>query len=239
MIKSKFITLGIACTGFFLNAQTRTTTFKACSEAEQKLEVPDQVHIIQMCQATPEIRPVLSLVLSDNGIEVYRIEYPSTTAKTKSPVAQRTGGDASSQSHYPFTVRALLVYQDEHSRTTELNMLLKSPGVNWFGACYSPQNGTQYDWGSIVSFKYETAEFVWLNKQQVILTHDNFFAPISCMTHKACINDATVTCGSRGIESNEIGSYDNYSLPPLGQDSFLYRVATLLKGQASSDQLPH
>ncbi len=224
------LALLLVATGSLVGAQTRTTTFAPCAQALQRLKVPEQIHLIQACQVSPEAHLRLSFLLSENGVDVYRLEYRAMTGE------QNDAGGTPLSSHpspdrYPFTVQALLVYQTEQAREAELRVLTGSPTISWFGGYDDPQTGRQEDWGSIVSFKYETVEFVWLDKANVLLRHSGFYVPVGCMTPRPHPASSNFSCGSPDIESNEIGVYDNISPPPLSQGTFLYRVATLLAGQ--------
>jgi hypothetical protein len=210
-----------------LHAQAHTSTFKPCSRAQQDLDVPAQIHLVQMCQATPENRPTLTLLLSENGVDVYRLAYPPKD-ESESVMKEKAAGKTSSPARYPFTVSALLVFQDEQARGKELKALMNSPALRWYGGYDDPKLGWQEDWGSIVSFKYETVEFVWLDQNNVLLRRVAAYAPPECITHVAPPSP-NFKCGSPDIDSNEVGQFFNYSPPPLSHDfAFLYKVATML-----------
>ncbi|MDE3148388.1 MAG: hypothetical protein KGL37_02870 [Acidobacteriota bacterium] len=224
----RLLLAGTACVGSMLYAQARTVTFKACAEAQQKLNVPMQIHLVQMCQTVPEVRPKLSFLFSEEGTDVYRLEFPHRH-RSKLGAAQDTTKENSRQLSYPFSVSALLVFQGEPAREKELNALLRSP-IEWYGGRYTPENGWQEDWASIVSFKYETVEFTWLNDRQVLFQRRDLYAPQSCITHANPAGD----CGWADVNSNEIGYFVNPSPPPLSpsdhlpEDVFLYKVAKAL-----------
>jgi hypothetical protein len=224
-MKVAAVALGITGVVVCAQAPSHTITFKPCEQATRKLRVPEEIHVIRMCQGSPELRPALSFLLSEKGIDVYRLEYPIGGNKPRVPQERR----------YPFTVRALLVYQGEEARAAELKVLMNSP-IRWLGGRDVPQGGYQQDWASIVSFKFETAEFVWLSRQNVILKYMGIYAPVGCMTPPPVVPGSR--CGSPEIESNEVGEYDNYSPPPLNHDLFLFRVATELVEAWPSEKTP-
>jgi hypothetical protein len=235
----RFLLAGVACVGYILHAQPRTTTFKPCVQALQKLDVPTQIHLVQMCQVSSEIRPILTPLLSESGIEVYRLEYPSRD-ESKFTTGEKTQRKAPSAARYPFSVSALLVFQDEQAREKELKVLMSSysppslqmipyAGVQWYGGYDTATSGYQQDWGSIVSFKYETVEFVWLDQQHVLLERIRVYAPLGCITHIAP-PQPNFKCGSPDVKSNQLGEYYNYSPPELSSHDypFLIKVATML-----------
>lgn len=205
------------------------TTYKACNQAREKLAIPESVHIIAMCQTSPEVRPALSLLFSENGIDVYRLEYPTAGNAAKSGPGPQSG-----HTKYPFTERALLVYQDEKARITELNKLVQG-GMNWYDQ-WNDENGTlQTNWNSIASFKYETVEFQWLNKSYIQFRRLDAFAPPECVT-KISPNVQSNVCGSPNVKSNALGFIASPSAPPLDQNAFpfLYKVAVALASDASA-----
>jgi hypothetical protein len=229
---------GALCAAAILYAQSRPATFKPCVQALQKLEVPAQIHLVRMCQISPETRPILTPLLSENGIDVYRLEYPQRSGGG-SLRGQRGSQNAAPQARYPFSVTALAVFQDEGTRENQLKAFMDMyppgrestqipfAGVSWFGGYDTADSGYQQDWGSIVSFKYETIEFLWLNKKDVLLRNIGLYAPLGCITHIAP-KQPNFSCGSPDIESTEIGEYSNPSPPPLNHGLFLYKVATML-----------
>ncbi len=233
----RLLLIGAACASAMLHAQGRNTTFKACAQAQQNLDVSTQIHLVRMCQATPEIRPILTFMLSENGIDVYRVAYPPQD-ESKSSASGKAAAKAPSPARYPFSVSALLVFQDEQAREKELNTLMNSPAMRWYGGYDDPRLGWQQDWGSIVSFKYETVEFVWLNQQNVLLERVAAYAPPGCITHIAPPTP-NFKCGSPDVASNEVGEFYNYSPPPLSHDfAFLYKVATMLADGMRPEQGP-
>lgn len=62
--------------GFLLIVLPKPAIAQACVQATQRIQVPEQIHLVQACQSTPEIFPKLSFLLSDHGIDVYRVEWP-------------------------------------------------------------------------------------------------------------------------------------------------------------------
>lgn len=226
-----------ALAGVALRAQTPATTFTPCAQARQKIEVPEQIHLVSRCQVTPEVRPILPLLFSENGIEVYRLEFPPKKG-SKPEGSQRADARVASDTHYPFTVSALLVFQSEDARGKEFKALASSSAVSWYGGYDDPMRGWQEDLGSIVSFKYETDQFVWLNERDVLLVRADLYAPLGCMTHVAPPSQ-NFNCGSPDVESTEVGAYVNPSPPELPQGSFLYRVAAMLAdGRRPGQALP-
>jgi hypothetical protein len=247
MTSLRTLLAGAACAASILCAQSRPTTFKPCAQAIQKLEVPAQIHLVRMCQISPETRPILTPLLSESGIEVYRLEYPPRD-ESKSATGEKTQSKTPYAARYPFSVSALLVYQDEQAREKEFKVLMNSytpqslqtipyAGVRWYGGYDTAASGYQQDWGSIVSFKYETIEFLWLNDQDVLLRNIGLYAPSGCITHIAP-KQPNFSCGSPDIESTEIGEYSNPSPPPLDHGQFLYKVATALAGGRRPPQHP-
>jgi hypothetical protein len=143
-------------------------------------------------------------------------------------MGEKAASKTPSPAGYPFSVSALLVFQDEQAREKELKILMNSPAMRWYGGYDDPRLGWQNDWGSVVSFKYEVVEFVWLDEQDVLLDRLAAYAPPSCITHIAPPSP-NFKCGSPDVESNEVGEFYNYSPPPLSHDfTFLYKVAMML-----------
>lgn len=232
----RLLLAGAVSVSSMLYAQSNNRTFRPCTQALQKLEIPGQIHLVKMCQGSPEILPILSPLLSENGIEVYRLEFPSGD-QSKSATGEDARRKTSSAIHYPFSVGALLVFQDEQAREKELkflmglqsNGMIPLTGMIWYGGYDTASSGYQQDWGSIVSFKYETVKFVWLDQQNVLLEQIGAYAPPGCITHIAP-PQPNFSCGSPDVVSNEVGEFDNYSPPPLSSHDypFLYKVATML-----------
>jgi hypothetical protein len=169
----------------------------------QPLRVPDQISLAHYGQLPPENHPKLTFLLSEQGIDAYRI------------------GDS------PTSV--LFVFQDDKMRRATLQFFIDQSqansgllidGVRW--CCFQTGIARQ-DWKPIVNFKYATFEFGWSaqNPSDVMIRGGTFYAAQECYA-------AQKSPGT--LISSEIGSYSNlYGGAPLPHDNFLYRAALAAK----------
>jgi len=209
-----------------------TSPIQACVQATQKLQVPDQIHLVDACQVPPEILPKLSFLFSESGIDIYRIE-PLTSTNSAG-----TRGQVYPERQRPVGVSALFVLQDEKERQTQIQSFINAgEAVSWLRGGYRYNSTLPADWTPVLSIKYVTYRFTIIGSS-VLLVEAHMYAPEECYAYKTkCVNGEKLDWDTApNFRSSEIAAYNNYSPSPLPQDSLLYRVAMLLgkpKAQSS------
>jgi hypothetical protein len=216
---------------------------QACVQATQRLQVPLQIHLVGACQAPPEILPKLSLLLSESGIDIYRVEWPPA-----GPVKARTQTDADAHPRYPLSVTALFVFQDEKERQLQIkSMMSAGEAISWLRGGYRYDSTLPADWTPVFSIKYVTYRFTILGSNKdigkdgnviapkdgsnsVLLVESNMYAPEECYSYGTrCVNADKLDWESApNFKSSEIATYNNRSPTPLPQNSLAYRVAMML-----------
>src|ERR1039458_3472119 len=113
----------IFTSSFLLAVLPTPAISQACVQATQRLQVPEQIHLVTACQVPPGILPKLSFLLSESGIDIYRVEWPNP-AEARVP--------AYAHPHYPLSVTALFVFQDEKERQLQIKSLMSAgKAISW------------------------------------------------------------------------------------------------------------
>jgi hypothetical protein len=183
------------------------------------------------------MQPKLSFLLSENGIDIYRVAWPPI--KLTSPAQERERAYEETHPSYPLTVEALFVYQEEASRTREVKSFIDSGAFGWFRGGFQSGNRTADDWKPILSIKYSIYKIVILNPSgQIQLTQIRAYAPVECFAYGTrCVNGQQLDWESEPkIKSSEIGEFNNYSPPFLQAGSLPYRVGMMIAKQFSTPQ---
>jgi hypothetical protein len=225
---------------------------QACVQATQRLQVPEQIHLVAACQAPPEILPQLSFLLSDSGIDIYRVERPRKTAAN--PVEAREQAYADAHPYYPLRVTALFVFQDEKERQLQIKSLMSAgEAITWLRGGYRYDSTLPADWTPVLSIKYVTYTFTILGSNKdgtaiapkdgsnsVLLVESHMYAPEECYSYGTrCINGDQLDWESApNFKSSEIARYNNYSPTSLPQGSLLYRVAMTLGKLRTAEAKP-
>jgi len=209
---------------------------QSCSLATQKLQVPEQIHLVGSCQVSPEIFPKLSFLFSEHGIDIYQIESPATENPT--PLVKEKGTK-------PIDVplpriiqrQALFVFQDEDERQRQIQRFINAgEAISWLRGGYRYDSTLPADWTPVLSVKYATYTFsIFTLSGQTLLTNVSLYAPSACYAYDT-------RCVDGGLEpsvlkSSEIAIYSNRSPSPLPVESLEYRVAAVLLSQARAQKI--
>ena len=201
---------------------------QSCVQATQRIQVPEQINLVEACQAPPAVFPKLSFRLSEDGTDIYRVEWP---ARKLTPADKRLQAHVDEHPRYPITVEALFVYQDEKNRTQQIRSFINSGSFAWYRGGYQPTNNLPADWTPVFSIKYAIYTFL-INRRpdDVQLTRVRAYAPSNCYAYGTrCVNADKLDWESApGFKSSEIGEFNNYSPQSLPTDSPLYRIAMLM-----------
>jgi len=228
-MKTGFLALGLTLIGSSAGAQAQS-----CIQSTQRIQVPEQIQLAQSCQVPPVMQPKLSFLLSENGTDAYRVEWPPT--KLANPARENERAYEEAHPHYPLTVETLFVYQEEASRMREIKSFIDSGGFGWFRGGFQSGNRTAEDWKPILSIKYSIYKFVILNPSgQIQLTQVRAYAPIDCYAYGTrCVNGSQLEWESEPrIRSSEIGEFNNYSPQILQAGSMPYRVGMMIVEELS------
>jgi hypothetical protein len=205
---------------------------QACVQVTQKLQVPEQIHLVDACQQPPEVRPKLSLLFSESGIDIYRIQGPAA-------VKPQSG---TRLSLYPFSVRALFVFQDEQERQHQVqSMISAGEAVNWIRGGYRYDSTLPADWTPALNIKYATYTYTIFNSSSAYLIEAHMYAPVECYSYGTrCVNANYLAWESApNFGSSEIANFYNRSPSnALPQDSLAYRVAMMLAKLRLEEETP-
>jgi hypothetical protein len=214
---------------------------QACVQATQRVQVPEQIHLVGSCQAPPETHPKLSFLLSESGIDIYRVEWPRTA---ENPVE----AGAVDNPHYPLSVTALFVYQDEKVRQIQIKSLINDgEAISWLRGGSRYDSTLPADWTPVLGIKYITYTFTIFGDNRdiakdgtinppkdggsnVILVESHMYAPEECYSYGTrCVNAEYLDRNDApNFKSSEIASYFNQSPIELPQNLLAYRVAIML-----------
>jgi TonB family protein len=138
-------------------AQTLADSFPPCAQATEKLK-PADIHLVEYGQSPPETPLTLQLLLSSDGIDVYRV------------------GD---------TAGAVFVYQNEKVRRQKIDAFGNSGLVGWIPGFVNDRQIWQPDWAMIVDLKYAYYQFRWAKERpEASLVETELFAPPECYAAK-------------------------------------------------------
>lgn len=220
---------------------------QACVQATQRIQVPQQIHLIKACQIPPVPQPTFKFVTSKDGIDLYSVQWPSPVdtsrvrwkeyQKTETP-AQRAWDKNNGQVgfmqddpgpvRYPFSVTGLLVFQDEAEREAQVNQLMNAgEAITWLRGGYRSDSTLPADWTPVFSIKYAIYTFTILSDNNILLREAYYYAPIECYTYNTSCDD-TPNPNPSSLQTSEIAIYSNISPPPLHRGSLEYRFALML-----------
>jgi hypothetical protein len=220
---------------FLVALSSTPVVAQVCSQATQKLQVPDQIHLVGDCQVSPEISPNLSFLFSERGIDIYRMEWPPKD--NLSPV-ERQEKAASATAPLPRLIQrqALFVFQDEEERKRQIQGFINAgEAISWFRGGVRWDSTLPADWTPVLSVKYAVYTFtVFTSGGGVLLTGVSLYAPSECYAYNTrCVNGGLEPSV---LKSSEIAEYLNRSPDALPLESLEYRVAMMMLKQAQAEK---